>query len=380
MASHNLKILIASTQKTGNTWLKLLLAEIYDLPIAHIGFDVSPSELDKLGNRWVAHQHLLPEEPLFSWAVAHDLRFITTVRHPGDILVSLYHYCLNYPAAYKDNAEVSRAIAATPRDEAGNSEQQIGDGELVRVLQNRLICDLNISFSWIVKNLSLVVRYEDLRTETLSVLRSLTGQLAPVANEQIQRAIANCEIGQLREKNVSEHRFFRRGLVGEWRLTLPADVRRRFMQEEPFKSQCAFLGYDVSLDPDETLSPQSYNLPNENKSWTPLLRQLLENTEEGRREQWENISPCGGPFVAWANSPADATTNSRPSITNLAAFIHLQRPDLQKVFPDIFGDNRLGFATWFLRHAGDEYQLDRGFLIPVALSWIADAEGLLTCV
>jgi hypothetical protein len=383
MASPELKILIASTEKTGNTWLKVLLAQIYDLPIAHIGFDFSPSDLDSLGKRWIIHQHLLPEKPLLSWAIAHDLRFITTIRHPGDILVSLYHYCLNYPAAWKDDAALSRAIAVTPRDEAAQTTHQIVDGELVRLLQDRLIADLNISASWMVKNLSYIVRYEDLRTDPLAVLRNLTGSLAPAQNEQMERAIADCEITQLRERNVSERRFFRRGQPGEWRVALPAQVRWRFAEEEPFKSQCAFLGYDVSLSPEDMVLPPTHDMPNENNSWTPLLRQLLASVAEEKRGKWrdEEISPCAGPFVAWANSPANAAeADLRPFITNLTAFIHQQAPDLQRVFPDIFGDNRLGFASWFLRHAGYEYQLDRRFLTPVALSWIANAEGSLKCV
>ena len=33
---NNFRILIAPTEKTGNTWLKLLLAQIYDLPTPYI--------------------------------------------------------------------------------------------------------------------------------------------------------------------------------------------------------------------------------------------------------------------------------------------------------------------------------------------------------
>jgi hypothetical protein len=64
-----------------------------------------------------------------------------------------------------------------------------------------------------------------------------------------------------------------------------------------------------------------------------------------------------------------------PRITNLAAFVHKQRPDLQTAFPDMFNLNRLGYASWFLRYASHRYQLDRSFLTPVALSWISKPAG-----
>jgi len=61
------RILIAATEKTGNTWLKYLLAHIYELPTPYISQDFSEAEADSLGNRWVTHQHFLPERLLLNW-------------------------------------------------------------------------------------------------------------------------------------------------------------------------------------------------------------------------------------------------------------------------------------------------------------------------
>jgi hypothetical protein len=45
----DLKILIASTPKTGNTWLRHLLAAIYDLPTVNLGFPFDPEAASAFG-------------------------------------------------------------------------------------------------------------------------------------------------------------------------------------------------------------------------------------------------------------------------------------------------------------------------------------------
>jgi hypothetical protein len=96
-----LKILIVGTPRTGNTWIKYCLSLIYDLRVV----DFSPPEFwrpfdahpyDQLGRRWIAHQHLPPLESLVRWARDRGLVLITTIQHPADTLVSLYHYVRNF--------------------------------------------------------------------------------------------------------------------------------------------------------------------------------------------------------------------------------------------------------------------------------------------
>ena len=97
----DLKILIVSTPRTGNTWIKYCLSLIYGLPVVDFPppefwrpFDAHP--YDQLGERWIAHQHLPPFESLVRWARDRGVILITTIRHPADTLVSLYHYVRNF--------------------------------------------------------------------------------------------------------------------------------------------------------------------------------------------------------------------------------------------------------------------------------------------
>ncbi len=387
METEEFRILIASTEKTGNTWLKLLLSNLYDLPAPYLGPDFSESEADMLGQRWVTHQHFFPERRLLEWADLKQARLLTTVRHPGDTLVSLYHYCCNYADHYKDDVRIERALVADAADRQATAtlEHHVVDGELIRALQDRIMCDLNISISWILSRRSTIVRYEDLRAEPLSSLSRLAALVAPVSSDRIQQAIDACELKNLRDSYQIDSRFFRRALVGEWRSALPLEVLRRFHEEETFKAQFAFLGYDMepeapAHEPEPSFQTRSILQHGEacfdnGVPFLPILAQLLESVEPERREGWNPVLSTSSPdsFFHWVNAPADGDVlkhSAIPRITNLAAFIYTLRPDLQAAFPDIFDSSRLGYAGWFLRYAIEGYQLDRRLLTPVALSWI----------
>jgi Sulfotransferase domain len=387
MAQKDLRLLIASTEKTGNTWLKLLLSRIYDLPTPYIGHDFSVQEADLLGERWVTHQHFLPEPRLLDWASASNTHLLTTLRHPGDLLVSLYHYCCNYPHEYKADRQMSAAIAAdaAERQATATLPHHIVDGELIRALQERVMCDLNISISWMLSRRSIVVRYEDLRIDPTATLRSIAARITPVSEDRIQEGIERCQLHVLRGTLQEDSLFFRRGLIGEWRAVLPRHILRRFRDEEPFRSQFAFLGYDPGFEESgddrfpEERQMSGLQLHGEHfdngVSFAPVLRQLLESVETDKRQRWEPLSHASlaDSFFQWLNAPADDDPfngGAIPRITNLAAFIYRIRPDLQAAFPDAFDADRLRYATWFLRYAGYAYHLDRRFLTPIALSWI----------
>src|SRR5262249_24567926 len=91
-----MKILVASTPKTGNTWVKHLLAAAYGLPVKAVGQGSAEGEFDRLGPNWVTQQHFYPADRLVRWGRDRGLTFVTTVRHPGDVLASLRHYAVHY--------------------------------------------------------------------------------------------------------------------------------------------------------------------------------------------------------------------------------------------------------------------------------------------
>jgi hypothetical protein len=392
MATDDFRILIAATEKTGNTWLKYLLAHIYDLSTPYISENFSESEADSLGNRWVTHQHFLAERPLLTWAARRQIQLLTMIRHPADILVSLYHYCCNYPDHYKGDVPVAAALAADTdeRKATDHLPHHIVDGELLRLLQERIMCDVNISISWIRSGQSILVRYEDLRLQPAKTLSTLAASIARVSSDRIARAIDACDIKVLRHSYAVDSRFFRRAMIGEWRSVLPTHILHRFATEEPFRSQLSFLGYKVEMDKEGVTprarearpiaSPPAAEHFDNGARFVPVLGRLLASVPRETRARWGQILDTSSRdcFFHWANAPADEDPlagKAIPILTNLAVFVHKFRPDLQAEFPDPFDRNRLGYAAWFLRYAGYDHRLDRCFLTPIALSWISQPVG-----
>ncbi len=69
-------------------------------------------------------------------------------------------------------------------------------------------------------------------------------------------------------------------------------------------------------------------------------------------------------LLDWLNEPVD---DSRVlPITRLAMEVYHRRPDVQRVFPDVLGRDRVGFARWFVEHGKEELNIDEFFVRPLA--------------
>ena len=90
--AERLKIVILSTPKTGNTWLRLLLHYAYGIPMVELPPEWAPGCAADLPPRFVTHQHLFPSESLVQWLVESRVVVLTTIRHPADTFLSLFHY------------------------------------------------------------------------------------------------------------------------------------------------------------------------------------------------------------------------------------------------------------------------------------------------
>jgi hypothetical protein len=228
-----MRLLICSTPKTGNTWLKYLLSAIYALPVRHVGTGPEDSDLDHLGDAWVCHEHYYPTADLRIWARNNQPILITTVRHPADVLVSLCHHAQYYP--WTD------AIKSAVDPNTG----KIGD-DVRRYVELLLFLDLNISIAWMRTKLSHIVRYEDLWKHPVGELTRLTNLIQPVGEDAIVQAVDRCNLSLMREKaDPRERPFYRKGGTGHWREELTEEITQLLAEMEPYPLQFAFLGYSL---------------------------------------------------------------------------------------------------------------------------------------
>lgn len=365
-----LKILILSTPKTGNIWLRGLLAAAYDLPPVDLPVEFRPELFAGLGERWVAHQHWPPAPALMEWLEKNHVVVLTTTRHPGDVFVSLRHYVAQDPNAAQ-NDPVSYEMT---------KDGAVFGPATLRYLEAEFPWLVSLSILWMRMGAT-VVRFEDLTSDPVRVLTQLTHSILPVSPERIRHAVLLCELNRMRAAAVETKHHFRSGGTGGWRHALPAEFVATLRTREPFPTQLTTLGYDLAenspksarfdykaMDPfrGETVFDNGARI-------TPLMLRVYLMEIPDAATRWPDplkTAPADS-YFHWLNAPADAASPSRPDeliITNLAYQIYVSRMDLQQFYPDVFGRNRLELCKWFYYYGSREYELSHEFIAPVLRS------------
>jgi|GEM_PF-2505379 hypothetical protein len=185
----DLKILILSTAKTGNTWLRNLLSCIYRLPqIVLTAWPFDPAAFADAGPRWITHHHYPPSKALLDWINDNSIFLITTIRHPADTLISLYHHIHKFQKDSVDPGVLRKMLLEDfPRTD-------VIPARVGAPFSWGLAC----SIEWMRSGRPYVVRYEDLRLNTAGVLAQLMSRIGPVDPDRIDAAIEACHIDLMR--------------------------------------------------------------------------------------------------------------------------------------------------------------------------------------
>jgi hypothetical protein len=343
-----MRLLICSTPKTGNTWLKNLLSAIYSLPVRLVGTGPDDSDLDHLGDAWVCHEHYYPTADLRNWARINQPILITTVRHPADVLVSLYHHAQHYPW--------TEAIKSAVTSDTG----KIGEN-VRRYVEHLLFLDLNISIAWMRTKLSHIVRYEDLWEDPVGELTRLTNLIQPVGKDVILQAVERCDLSLMREKaDPRERPFYRKGGTGHWREVLTAEITQLLAEMEPYPQQFAFLGYSLETAdrPIATPSHGRHSIVHlthfdNGVAVCGMIKDAYLSGSADVARRWGDpaTTRSAQAFYTWLNAPCERIRQDGVLITNLAYHLYQCRPDLAAAFPNLEKDQRACFARWFVQNA-----------------------------
>lgn len=364
----DLKILIVSTPRTGNTWIKYCLSLIYDLPVVDFScpefwrpFDAH--SYDQLGRRWIAHQHVPPFESLVRWARDRNVILITTTRHPADTLVSLYHYVRNFGDRGEIERETLELLEISDKQEKREANSTSGNG-LQAYVREKFFKTLHFSIAWLQRRFSYGIRYESLWNKPFETIEALTNQISPVSCQHIKGCLKKCQLKQMRKDVQGDAAFFRGGGVGNWKTSLPAAIVSMLCQLPPYSSQIEWLGYTLEYN------EGPHEFPRELTSRIPPSTKLLPFFPLDFMSPSDN----GELHYPWLNLPSDNDPQRGgmpPAITNLGTYIYEHRPDLQAVFPDPYGVDRMAFSHWFteVSFVGSQ-KLDPFFLVPVYESWL----------
>ncbi|HEV3167341.1 MAG TPA: sulfotransferase domain-containing protein [Isosphaeraceae bacterium] len=265
-----LRIAVISTPRSGNTWIRRLLATLYDLKEQGAP---SPSEVvwDALPERYALQIHRHPEPDFLSLLEQHRFRVLVIARHPLDILISL----LNYYSQHHDRSRCEAGascptcpvVGLSPQDPAFLGAFACGQGA----------ADLfAYTLSWWGRSDVLSVKYEDLVDDTAGQLARLIAEIGLEPLVSLDEAVAANTLSNLRARYRDNYYHFWQGRPGLWKSLFPAAAARQIAAANG--AMFDRLGY--VCDPDESLEPAQAEA-----AWLKLQLSMREwNLQEVRQD------------------------------------------------------------------------------------------------
>lgn len=278
-------IWLASYPKSGNTWLRIFLANLLDGGSAPLdvndllsngssysrqmfddtlGFDTGdllPEEYARLRPavyRWVNAQlsadvYLKTHDACIQiddgdWAMAPDAtrKVVYIMRNPLDVAISwAHHSSISIDASIKALGRQKTVLAKhKPTGQRETIEQPMGTwSEHVKSWTENPYFD------------TCVIRYEDMAMKPEHTFTQIVRFLGlPHEAQQINQAICNASFDVLREKETETgfrekpsrvDRFFRKGKVGDWQEMLsPEEIEQTLRDHGPVMQKFGYLGQD----------------------------------------------------------------------------------------------------------------------------------------
>ncbi|MDQ3779115.1 MAG: sulfotransferase domain-containing protein [Chloroflexota bacterium] len=243
-----MRILIAAPPKAGNSWLKCLLATIYDLD--WLTGDETPQgrEGADFGN-WVAaggfrdgsifHHHYDYSAAFVQEVAAVPAHLVSIIRDPYDSFVSLFYF-VQVQAASQRNSKKAKLLEKRANPIVG---KPIDSPEAMAYLATDFRNVLQRADGWLNASEVAVVRYEELHRDPVTELRKITDQIEPVSTDRIERAVRTCEANTLRQTRPGLQKRIRSATVGDWRNHLTEEHLAIFRAE--YADLVERLGYEV---------------------------------------------------------------------------------------------------------------------------------------
>ncbi|MDQ3780703.1 MAG: sulfotransferase domain-containing protein [Chloroflexota bacterium] len=238
-----MRIVIVSSPKSGNHWIKCLMGQIYQLN--WLGGDVkplgSPAELTRLIARGgfpddsIFHQHSRFSKGLADTLEATPARIVTIVRDPYDVFVSLFAWVQNRVA---NEGQTRRT---RPRDILIG--KPIDHPDVLNYLTHDFGDNIARANDWLHSGRAVVVRYEALHQDPVAELTRATEQITPISPERITDAIEACRVENMRQMNEKFTWHIRTAKVGDSKEKLSAEHLAIF--RDRYSDAIRSLGYEV---------------------------------------------------------------------------------------------------------------------------------------
>jgi hypothetical protein len=237
--SDRTRVVIVSTPRSGNTWLRHLLSVVYEIPTIAVH---NPRDLDwdTLPRDCILQMHWHPIPSFLTRLEQGRFRVIVLARHPLDTLISILHFSLHEPTARWLEGEEGneRSIfGAMPRSSAF---LQYAAGPRARAL-------LSVTAEWWNLPGALQVHYESMVRDPQAELARVVEALGGEIKKPLGTALAATTIPRLRAMTQNDHHFWQ-GKIGLWRSLLTAHEAIEITRTHSAVTET--LGYACDPDPD----------------------------------------------------------------------------------------------------------------------------------
>jgi len=236
-----IRIVVAGPPKTGNVWIKHILAEVYQLHIIspEPGADANELQTFIQQGHFLPHsifqQHYWPTHQFSSLVASEHIHVVTVLRNPYDTFVSLYHFVQNFPESFPPGHQLYPLRKKTldhPEVYAFIARVHKGFG-----------IHLRLAYEWLASGRSQIVRYEDLQLNPVPEVERLTSHIAPVDEASIHNAISASSAEKLRKQSRRLSHHIRKATVGDWKNHLSREHLKVF--RENHADLIEKLGYEV---------------------------------------------------------------------------------------------------------------------------------------
>jgi hypothetical protein len=231
------RILVAAPPKTGNVWIKHILAGVYDLKILDEIPGRSAPELKefvdrgRFRDRSIFHQHFHPEPALFDALKKLAPHIVTTNRNPYDAFVSLYFFAQRHQEAFKEGHPVYMMVG-----------KPVDHPDVLTYLAQEFPYQLTLMDAWINSGQSFIVSYEDLFHDPHTTVERLTRQIKPVSMAKIRKAVDASSADVLKARAGYWDVHIRTATVGDWQSTLTEPHFKILREQSDLISR---IGYEV---------------------------------------------------------------------------------------------------------------------------------------
>jgi hypothetical protein len=271
MSSSPLRIAIVSTPRSGNTWVRHLLADAYCIP--HLAVhSLHDQEWDSLPGECVLQLHARRTPEFEGRLHAHGFRVLTLARHPFDVLVSILQFTLTAKNTadwlHGAGGDETSLYGAMPRSRSFTAY----------ATSPRAAELLAVTTDWWRHEDAISVRYEEFVADALGELSRLQETFGPLRTMKLQDVVKSYTLDRFQAENSNNH--FWQGTPGLWRSLLPR------VEAEEIASVLASLldrlGYrcesDATLTADEA-----------DRNWVQLagpgIRRAIARANEAQRSE-----------------------------------------------------------------------------------------------